>query len=1419
MVKKQAAMYGLLLALVCTLVFNSGDHSASASGDVYYVSADEGSDTTGDGSLAHPWQTIQKAADTMVAGDTCYIREGVYREAVVPANSGTESNPITYRSYAGETATIVGTEAVTGWVQDSGDIYKAPAILGLGSGNQVFADGEMLLEARWPNNTGSLMKQIYATMNTGTATTVTYSALPVGLDPVGAHIWFRGGSGWAGLDSEITAYDAVTGKMTMKSVSSSGTYYDARAGNAFYLWGKKELLDTAGEWWYDSAEEMLYVWAPGGGTPDNVEAKARQVTMDFSGRAYIHVIGVHTKAGSIVTDDASNHILLQNMKMEYVSQQSENHSGRPDAIDKGIQLNGSDNEINSSEIAYSSSGLVLITGSNQSVVNSYLHDGDYAGTWGGLVTVQGQGHYIGYNTMERAGRDVINLNTVQTIIEHNDLSAGAMVCYDTAMIYTPNTDGMWTEIRYNKIHDIDASANLGMGIYLDNSSSEFLIHHNVIWNIPNSDPIRLNTPSNYNLVYNNTLGPNTKALSTGGSRFAGDLFGNRLFNNIINDTIRYPNSYGYAAGNNLFVLGGQDPQFIDPDNGDFRIGSGSPAIDMGMVVPGITDSYTGSSPDVGAYEAGAADFRTGHDFNDEPTPSRTFSAVPFRNLVVNYGFETLMLAPWTKVADTVQVLNAGSAAWTSETADSRFQKGALTLQGANAEAEQTVEGLSPDTTYTFSIWSKTSDDSAAAEFGVRDYGGPSVTRSVYGTGWQQTTFDFTTGPSATSAALFVRKVDRAMSVTPNLWPLDAQTIGISAATAEYDVTSFVEAQYSGDGVASLIVKVDPATAAKRITFSSSESGASVNRPVLIVRHADSTTETLTASEDTEAKSSSASQTTNYGSQSSLNASYFNANYIENMYLKFDLSGISTGSPVESITLQLHPASRSSSDSVSTIVYGFEDDSWQEGTLNWTNRPEEIAPPDGIVFIDDVGLLLPLAASEPEDAVRDRILAAEGLVAQYADSDAVSAAIIDDLEDCIADTIELIEGAHSEAELNDALAAISAKIDAFQARIELVSLIGQAQDLYDQSAEGSLSGQYIPGAKADLLSAIGQARIVADSASAEQADITAEQGELAAALETFKMKVILEAVPLLDKADLGAMLLDTSNWSSPYSSDGGYSLFDGTISKYNEIIGDNVFTMDLLYHYVDGAEWPGIVLRSQNATLPVLGSGDTSYFIVFKQNTWELQKRINGTQAYLNSYPNTLLQSDISAKLDVGAIDVIGGVRVFCYVDGVKVFDFIDTVDPIPPGYMGIVAQGGKSDGIRVRGTARPEASLQGPNTAGEDEAVALNVRLDNLATSSVYGFRLDLNYDSDSLDFTDATSLVAGLDASVTYNEEPGSITIIVAAASPVAISGGQEILRLDFETKETAGSTSLAASAFVITDSGNNEIDATAYAKRIWIE
>jgi len=108
-------LFPLALALLLTM---SVKQSASngyakemlASQEVYYVSPS--GDDSNLGTAAYPWRTIQKAADTLMAGDIVYIRAGDYHERVTPQNSGSADNYITYAAYPGETAAINGSGVI-----------------------------------------------------------------------------------------------------------------------------------------------------------------------------------------------------------------------------------------------------------------------------------------------------------------------------------------------------------------------------------------------------------------------------------------------------------------------------------------------------------------------------------------------------------------------------------------------------------------------------------------------------------------------------------------------------------------------------------------------------------------------------------------------------------------------------------------------------------------------------------------------------------------------------------------------------------------------------------------------------------------------------------------------------------------------------------------------------------------------------------------------------------------------------------------------------------------------------------------------------------------------------------------------------------------------------------------------------------
>jgi hypothetical protein len=92
---------------------------------VNYHVAKTGNDANA-GSSASPFLTINKAAQVAQPGDSVIVHAGEYREWVQPARGGTsESVRITYKAAPGEAVVIKGSERITTWQLQSGNVWKA----------------------------------------------------------------------------------------------------------------------------------------------------------------------------------------------------------------------------------------------------------------------------------------------------------------------------------------------------------------------------------------------------------------------------------------------------------------------------------------------------------------------------------------------------------------------------------------------------------------------------------------------------------------------------------------------------------------------------------------------------------------------------------------------------------------------------------------------------------------------------------------------------------------------------------------------------------------------------------------------------------------------------------------------------------------------------------------------------------------------------------------------------------------------------------------------------------------------------------------------------------------------------------------------------------------------------------------------
>src|SRR5688500_17369539 len=231
----------------------------------YYVS-NGGNDSASGNSLSAPFRTIQRAANVAQPGDTVLVRAGTYRETVQPARSGTGSARITFKPYNNESVTISGADIVGGWSGHSGRIYKARQSWDLGFGkNQVFVDGQMMVEARWPNTSLNVSRPTKASIDSATVTltdgTLRDAALtqPAGYWN-GATIHMMPGQGWVGQTGTVTNH--TTGALAI-SYAQMSSWEIPTAGDGYYLTGKFQALDAAGEWFRDPGTGQLYLWTDG----------------------------------------------------------------------------------------------------------------------------------------------------------------------------------------------------------------------------------------------------------------------------------------------------------------------------------------------------------------------------------------------------------------------------------------------------------------------------------------------------------------------------------------------------------------------------------------------------------------------------------------------------------------------------------------------------------------------------------------------------------------------------------------------------------------------------------------------------------------------------------------------------------------------------------------------------------------------------------------------------------------------------------------------------------------------------------------------------------------------------------------------------------------------------------------------------
>ncbi len=344
----------------------------------YYVDGSDAAASDGNpGTPVQPFKTIGKAASLVNAGDTVFVKAGVYRETVVLSRSGTSTtaltrsglvtttSPITIAAYPGQEGKVIinAAEPVTNWRKCTGPqdcpgnpnwshIYWADVASFVAAHpnqdfaiRQVFQNGQRLPRSRFPDT-----RWHYPTAIVNPKTTFSDSTLSI---PAG---YFNGAvchiktAQWR-IDQVPIASSSGS---TITLATNVNIWYDLSTRFGYYITSVVGEINAAGEWAYDATRQRLYLW-PRGEVANNVEFSYRTdcVCTDFW-VSYVVVRGLtmrysHEMGARVF--HASN-ITLENNTIEY-------------AFRHGIELRSTwgpcnDNQILRNTIRYSGSRAINV---------------------------------------------------------------------------------------------------------------------------------------------------------------------------------------------------------------------------------------------------------------------------------------------------------------------------------------------------------------------------------------------------------------------------------------------------------------------------------------------------------------------------------------------------------------------------------------------------------------------------------------------------------------------------------------------------------------------------------------------------------------------------------------------------------------------------------------------------------------------------------------------------------------------------------------------------------------------------------------------------------------------------------------------------------------------------------------------------
>lgn len=630
--------------------------------EVYVATNGNDSNT---GTVNSPYKTFAKAVSVMSAGDVCIIRAGVYEEELIINKNGTAGNYLTFKAAAGEEVEIKATKVLNGWELHTGNIYKASVNMqakdeekvnqydednesGIKDGENgrfraVYHNEEYMDLARWPNNTDNNRWTVDChPVDNGDDSHFQVSNIP-NIDWTGGLVYYLGahsGASWTRTitNSSSTRIDFTPVNITKWPFSTHNpTTWRNYPGNnrgQFYLFDKLEALDHAREWYYDNSAKLLYLQTADGTMPADgtIQYATRKFAAQIEGD-YIKIEGINFFGGSVIIHNRADNNEILNCKITHGSEGHDSLSNTSAQVgEAALEILGDNTIVKNCTVNHSSVSGIIIAGwaaADCTLEGNTISNIDYVGIHASPIRTSANDTRVLKNTIFNAGRDGMYVAGSNCEIAYNDVSASQRINSDSGVFYTVGNSNLKNnEIHHNWFHDATAPSYShnpsdpakAAGIYLDNDSKGYSVHHNVVWNVSWSG-YQVNWNNTHLDFFHNTIWNAERAMDSWVNGRTQE--NNRIYNNFANTGEWFTGTANdFDIKDNLIA---NVSPFEDPDDHNFAPKFGSQVVDKARNISDFEKPFFGNGPDIGAYEFGATRWTAGVDAIEDTGEGRAWN--------------------------------------------------------------------------------------------------------------------------------------------------------------------------------------------------------------------------------------------------------------------------------------------------------------------------------------------------------------------------------------------------------------------------------------------------------------------------------------------------------------------------------------------------------------------------------------------------------------------------------------------------------------------------------------------------------------------------------------------------------------------------------------------------------------------------